>query len=309
MDADLPISAAAGLVTETAGRAHQDRLSTLISNLRVDARLLHPRDHGPQGQAVSEAAANFVIQRLADGAVRLVYTPDPAAVPSGLNGRWFQTGAPADGEAEVLVRAQVALRGVGPHLVRALPPRLCLHLSEAPDLASVIHPLIEEATRARCGGLAAFLRLCEVVLIRLLRHCLERAGAGIGLLAGLAHPRLAPALVAIHDRPERAWNLEDLAEVAGMSRTQFAVTFREVLGVPPGGYLADWRLALARLALQEGEVVRKVARSCGFSSTASFSRAFTRRYGLTPSQFRRSSERDARGPSGWIGATGGALPE
>ena len=47
-------------------------------------------------------------------------------------------------------------------------------------------------------------------MIRLLRHAMEEGKADTGLLNGLAHPRIAAALVAIHEAPEESWTLERL---------------------------------------------------------------------------------------------------
>ncbi|MBO0344939.1 helix-turn-helix transcriptional regulator [Roseibium limicola] len=283
-----------------------DRLSALISHLRVHATLVEARD-------VEADTPNFLIFSNADGGIRLVYTPNgaPTTAPEPLSRDRLNRSAKLRGSEKIaasalpgeitLVAACVELAGVGPHLVMALPETLSIRLDEAPDLACVVLPLAEEVMTPRCGGMAVFLRLCEVVVIRLLRHAIERGSANAGLMAGLAHPRLAHALVAMHNGPSKPWSLENLADEAGMSRTQFAVTFREVLGVTPGGYLSDWRLALARIALQRGEPVKTVARNCGFSSSASFSRAFSRRFGESPSRLRVTAgePRDGMGQSYW----------
>jgi transcriptional regulator GlxA family with amidase domain len=55
-----------------------------------------------------------------------------------------------------------------------------------------------------------------------------------GLLSGLSHPRLRNALVAMHEAPAQEWTLDELAQVAGMTRSEFATTFRETVGVTPG---------------------------------------------------------------------------
>ena len=54
----------------------------------------------------------------------------------------------------------------------------------------------------------------------------ERQPVVTGVLAGLADPRLAKALTAMHEAPKKSWTLEDLAGIAGMSRTRFAEHFR-----------------------------------------------------------------------------------
>jgi AraC-like DNA-binding protein len=42
------------------------------------------------------------------------------------------------------------------------------------------------------------------------------------------------ALIAMHEQPAREWSLEHLADVAGMSRSVFASSFRDTVGCTPG---------------------------------------------------------------------------
>ena len=86
-------------------------------------------------------------------------------------------------------------------------------------------------------------RLFEVVLIQILRHLMYSGQTQVGMLGGLAHPRLRQAMVAMHERPAEDWSLERLASIAGMSRSVFANAFRETVGCTPGVYLQRWRVA------------------------------------------------------------------
>ncbi|MET1411182.1 AraC family transcriptional regulator [Roseibium sp. HPY-6] len=253
-----------------------DRLSSLIDRLRVQVSnaLIDEPNNG---------VANLVIFTDPAGARRLVFCP-----LKDEETRVFPETAPLAGETP-LVAAHITISGIGKQLINALPACISVPLSEEPYLTAVVTPLIEEATMPRCGGQAAFQRLCEVVVIRLLRHAMEEGRADTGLLNGLAHPRIAAALVAIHEAPGETWTLEKLAETAGMSRTQFAVTFKDLVGATPMGYLSNWRLDIARAELEAGRQVKSVATLCGFSSPAAFSRAFSRRFGYPPKQKRNQA--------------------
>ncbi|WP_417671731.1 helix-turn-helix domain-containing protein [Roseibium sp.] len=246
-----------------------DRLSALIERFRVHAEITEP-------QSSNEKSANLFVFRRGDGAMRLAFSPNRKPDEG-------RCASELPGEAEVLaVAAGIRVSGVADHLVAALPRCIAVELDAAPDIRAVVLPLVAEIETPRCGGLAVFHRLCEIVVIRLLRHALETGAADVGALAGLGHPRLARALVAIHERPAEDWTLERLGIEAGMSRTQFAVSFKETVGVTPGIYLSNWRLEVARAELKTGQAVNKVARTCGFASAAAFSRAFARRYGHSP---------------------------
>ncbi|MCV0426919.1 MAG: AraC family transcriptional regulator [Roseibium sp.] len=250
-----------------------DRLSSLIDRLRVQVENAHTQDTGVH------LANLWVLSDDAD-AMRLVFCPLDASL---LN---INKGLQPRDDETVLVAAHITISGVGKQLVNALPDCISVPLAEEPYLTAVVTPLIEEVTLPRCGGQAAFQRLCEVVVIRLLRHAMEQGKADTGLLNGLAHPRIAAALVAIHEAPGETWTLERLADTAGMSRTQFAVTFKELVGATPMGYLSNWRLDIARAELEAGRQVKSVASLCGFSSPAAFSRAFSKRFGASPREAR-----------------------
>lgn len=252
-----------------------DRLSSLIERVRITAVI------APAGLS-QVPSPNFFIFRSPENGRRLVYMPKRAA-----NDPCCRAEHRRENEVSE-VSAYITVSGTGDHLVTALPSCISVRMADAPYLDAVVLPLVEEVTNPRCGGQAAFHRLCEVVVIRLLRHALENDTADVGLLAGLAHPRLSAALVAVHEKPHAQWTLEAMAEQAGMSRTQFALTFKEIVGTTPGVYLSNWRLGIARAELEAGSPIKAVARMCGFSSAAAFSRAFSRRYGHAPKLERRS---------------------
>lgn len=177
--------------------------------------------------------------------------------------------------------------GVSHPICTALPPFVCLPLSQIEGAKDVLALLFEEAFAQRCGRQALLDRLFEVVLIQILRHLMEHGHAKAGLLAGLSHQRLRHALVAMHEHPEKEWMLEGLAGVAGMSRTVFANTFHEVVGVTPGQYLQSWRISLAQLALHRGQSLKLIADEVGYGSEAALSRAFKAQMGLSPREWRR----------------------
>ncbi len=109
-----------------------------------------------------------------------------------------------------------------------------------------------------------------------------------GLLAALAHPRLARALAAMHAEPGRAWRVDQLAGVAAMSRTSFAQAFTDCLGISPMQYLTDWRIAEAQRLLADPQLsVASVADQLGYQSEAAFRRTFKRITGIGPGALRR----------------------
>lgn len=164
--------------------------------------------------------------------------------------------------------------GAANPIVQSLPPFFVVPVSAMPNLAPALDLLFSEAFGASCGRQAAVNRLFEVVIIQVLRFAMAEGRTSTGMLAGLSHPGLAKAIVAMHEKPGYAWNLENLAETAGMSRTRFAEAFRETVGLTPGSYLTEWRITVARDLLAKGRPIKLVAEEVGYGSGPALSRAF-----------------------------------
>jgi AraC-like DNA-binding protein len=55
---------------------------------------------------------------------------------------------------------------------------------------------------------------------------------------------LSAAITSIHDEPTHDWTVEELAQRTGMSRSTFALMFKQTVGVSPIDYLTRWRMLL-----------------------------------------------------------------
>lgn len=187
-----------------------------------------------------------------------------------------------------MVCANLAFEGGSANpIASALPDLVCLPLEAVWGAEPVLSLLFEEAFEQRCGRVALVERLLEVVMIQVLRQLMESGEVNGGLLSGLAHPRLRNALVAMHETPAKEWTLEELAGVAGMSRSVFATTFRETVGVTPGQYLQGWRVRLTQKALRRGRPLKMIATEVGYGSEAALSRAFRAQTGLSPREWKK----------------------
>jgi len=164
--------------------------------------------------------------------------------------------------------------GAANPIARALPPFVAMPLAEIDGVEPVLERLFAEAFGKQCGRQAIVDRLFEVVLIYIVRSLMNDARIDAGLLAGMAHPQLAKALVAMHEAPSRDWSLERLARTAGMSRSAFAATFREIVDSTPGDYLATFRVSIAQDLLRRGQPLARVAQDVGYGSATAFSRVF-----------------------------------
>lgn len=164
----------------------------------------------------------------------------------------------------------------------SLPNVVLVALAALPGMEALLSLMFDEAFSEQCGSQAALDRLCEVLMIRLLRHCIDQGLTQSGTLAGLADSRLAKALTALHADPAHNWELTEMADLAGMSRARFAARFREVTGETPVDYLASWRVMAAQRLLKQGLQLKHVAYDVGYGSAGALTRVFVRKLGCSP---------------------------
>lgn len=106
-------------------------------------------------------------------------------------------------------------------------------------------------------------------------------------LTTMLDPHVGPVIKLMCDHPERDWNMQNLADEAGLSRSMFHERFVGAAGVPPMTFLRRIRLDHGKQLLTRGAIdLTTVARRCGYASAA----AFRREYGAAPAGISRSSE-------------------
>ena len=239
-----------------------DRLSSLVSHFEVHA-------DAPD----TDAHPNLVIS-------------DQDGSPKNLWLAFSQKSPPTD-PANWSASASLDFGAQANPVLEALPEEIEIDLAQAPELAAIANLIASEINLPRCGGQIALDRLCEFLLITVLRREVELRKSDTGVLSGLADPNLSPVLVAIHDKPGNQWRLDDFVDLSGMSRSQFMDLFQRVIGKSPMAYLKQWRMTLARNALLKGERVKETARRFGYGSGDAFTRAFTATFGVAPTTLNR----------------------
>ena len=181
-----------------------------------------------------------------------------------------------------------------PLLLDGLPPMLHVNRNhpEATPLGWLLDQIVREMEPGVRPGRGVILaELAQLLFVNSLRAYLALAPENDrGWLRGLGDARLASALARMHAEPSRDWSLDDLAQTAAMSRTSFAVRFRNVMGMPPLTYLTNWRMHIAERDLCAGASVAQVAEMAGYTSESAFSHAFKRTMGLAPGLCRREGD-------------------
>lgn len=167
----------------------------------------------------------------------------------------------------------------------ALPNFVLLPLCTLKGLEPILGVLFSEAFQNKCGRQAALDNLVGYFLVVMLRYLVDTGNYSIGVLAGLSDVRLSKAFTAIHEKPANSWTLEQLADVAGMSRARFAALFKSKVGSTPMDYLSRWRMGVAQSLLKKGYSIKQVAPRVGYQSAAAMTRTFTSRLGVSPSDW------------------------
>jgi AraC family transcriptional regulator len=127
-----------------------------------------------------------------------------------------------------------------------------------------------------------------------LTHELARISSDTGLRRPVSRGGLAPwqqKRVAAYIEERLAYDipLATLAELARLSPYHFSRSFKHSFGLPPHRYHANRRIERAKQLLANREPsITKIALDVGFSETSTFSAAFHRLTGQTPSRYRRN---------------------
>lgn len=244
-------------------------------------------------EPITLRAGDFVLLPTTPGFTLSSFAPappvfiDPKRVPGGQGERRHgePEGAPdmrSLGGAFMFDRADPGL------LVSLLPP--AVHVPGSTRLAQLVRMVGDEYQDQKPGSDYMLSRLAGMLLIEAMRST-TAGSAPPGLLRGLGDERLALALKALHAHVDRAWTVAQLADVAALSRSAFYDRFTRTVGVAPMEYLLDWRMQVARRLLRHERLpVAEVAERVGYGSASTFSVAFSRRVGQSPSRYARADE-------------------
>jgi AraC-like DNA-binding protein len=176
-------------------------------------------------------------------------------------------------------------------LSQLLPRFILIKADQARTLAlhTTVQLLASEMAEPAPGSDVVATCLAEVLFIQTIRAHIASGSdcCKQGWLRAIFDPKVGAALRAVHENVNQPWTVESLASVAGMSRSAFAVRFKELLGQTPLEYVTEWRMQKALPLLQQGEKkLMDVAQSVGYESDAAFSKAFKRVLGMPPREYR-----------------------
>lgn len=167
------------------------------------------------------------------------------------------------------------------------------HLAGTLDIASariraILFRLTEEVRHPDFGWERMLEFLAGELALELARHCLEVTERPVtGGLSGW-RLRLIDERLAEDTRPP---TLQELADFCSISVRQLTRGFRVSRGCSIGDHIEQRRMEAAKRMLMSGESVKTIAFAMGFASPSSFTFAFRRAVGASPSTFRNRQGR------------------
>ncbi|MHC5308332.1 AraC family transcriptional regulator [Bartonella sp. LJL80] len=159
---------------------------------------------------------------------------------------------------------------------------------ENEGIADFLCRLSLEIEKPGPGGELIVEHLLQIILTQALRVLLSSGALhhGEGWFYAMADKNIGLALTSIHDQPGKKWSLDELAKIAGMSRTGFTTKFRKLAGYSVNEYMRGWRfnLAIERM-IGNNEKISQIAFDLGYESESSFSTAFKKAMGVSPKTY------------------------
>jgi AraC family transcriptional regulator len=168
---------------------------------------------------------------------------------------------------------------------------------DLPSLFSFDDPLCRELSlsmvaEARTHGAAARMYV-ESGAVVLAQRLLALRGRP---MVPAARPGLPPAVLRrakefLHEEMNRNPGLSELSAAVGMNVHHFSRLFKRSTGLAPHQYMGNIRLERAKRLLAEGRAqIIEIAFETGYANPSQFSAFFRKRTGLSPTEFRKSTQ-------------------
>ena len=178
--------------------------------------------------------------------------------------------------------------GDGSNIFTSLVNPMIVRFDSNDGLRDQFVMLLAELAKPGIGSRALTEALLKQCLILALRRWIQSESSTLPWLAAVADTRLSRTLRAIFEQPAVAYTVDSLALIAGMSRSAFALAFRQAFGQSPMNLVKLVRLRRASELLVTTKLpVAEIAKRVGFSRS-NFSVAFSELHGMDPSSFRRT---------------------
>lgn len=156
------------------------------------------------------------------------------------------------------------------------------------QIAAIATLLLAELQPNQSSGALYLDSLANVLAVQLLRHYGTSQTQLPSYAGGLPPQHLSRVLDYVETYMTTDIQLQDLAQLVGMSPFHFSRMFKQSMGISPHQYLIQQRLERAKRLLKNSDrAIIDIALECGFSSHSHLSKQFRQLTGMTPNAFRR----------------------
>lgn len=107
-----------------------------------------------------------------------------------------------------------------------------------------------------------------------------------------ASPDIEKVLTYINENMKAELSLDELAELAMLSTSQFKQKFKSQLGIAPRHYINYRKIQLSKKLLLEGIPITTIAMDLGFNTSSYFSVVFKRYNACSPSEYVKNKQLD-----------------
>jgi len=156
------------------------------------------------------------------------------------------------------------------------------------ELYSLIEMFIRESTMDSPEKRVMLQNLSQTIAILIFRDIKKKSSLflpGKQYNAGIF--KINKVVEYIKENYQKECTLEELSEVAGISRFYLIRIFKDYLGKTPYEYLMDIRIENAKLLLTRGNIsITDICHDCGFNNMSHFIRTFKKKVGTTPSFYK-----------------------
>jgi AraC family transcriptional regulator len=176
------------------------------------------------------------------------------------------------------------------HLIDAAPLGGLLRdaLGERDDILSSLLGLVYKSMEGNAGNCTGFMQgVLQALASHVVRHYRSPGPGLVAVRGGLSPHKLHRVLEAMRKNLENPFDLEWLADKAGLSVYHFSRAFKRSTGVTPSRYFVNLRIDEAKRMLHDSRHgVIDVAFAVGYRSPSHFSQVFRTLTGLSPSAYR-----------------------
>ena len=175
--------------------------------------------------------------------------------------------------------------------IHVTPDNPIIELTDTKGLEESVDELIRENQMTHAGGL---IRLGQTIrFMGLLEGCQKKKKPDLtnkSRRSGRVYVEYAMDFIRNNYRTEV--KIGEVADHIGINRSYLARNFKKETGMTPREYLINYRLERAASALiGTGDAISSVAAKAGYPDQTAFSKAFKKKYGISPQKYRSEQKK------------------